>query len=176
MRSTATYRAETRAGLDARRLGLGRRRSCAGIQCRMASRSSSRHCAGRCCCCRSRPAVSPGLRRAVSDACSAPKAEARRGSAVTLAGSRSWIRRSPCGVLSRVVLGSRCGRGALFADLLAVSIRADRTFIRADRRFAVSAVAWLIVVLVLVVLVVLIGVFVRRRRRAGGVIATRRKR
>jgi heme/copper-type cytochrome/quinol oxidase subunit 2 len=79
-------------------------------------------------------------------------------------------------VLSRVVLGSRCGRGALCADLLAVSIRADRTFIRADRRFAVSAVAWLIVVLVLVVLVVLIGVFVRRRRRAGGVIATRRKR
>jgi len=78
--------------------------------------------------------------------------------------------------VSRVVLGSRCGRGALFADLLAVSIRADRTFIRADRRFAVSAVAWLIVVLVLVVLVVLIGVFVRRRRRAGGVIATRRKR
>jgi len=46
----------------------------------------------------------------------------------------------------------------------------------ADRRFAVSAVAWLIVVLVLVVLVAVLGVFVRRRRRAGGVIATRRKR
>jgi heme/copper-type cytochrome/quinol oxidase subunit 2 len=72
-------------------------------------------------------------------------------------------------VLSRVVLGSRCGRGALFADLLAVSIRADR-------RFAVGTVAWLVVVLVLVVLVVLIGIFVQRRRRAGGVIATRRKR
>jgi hypothetical protein len=71
--------------------------------------------------------------------------------------------------VSRLVLGSRCGRGALFADLLAVSIRADR-------RFAVSAVAWLLVVLVLVVLVAVLGVFVRRRRRAGGVIATRRKR
>jgi uncharacterized membrane protein len=65
---------------------------------------------------------------------------------------------------------------ALFADVLAGSIRAGRRFIRAHRRVAVSAVAWLIVVLVLVLLVVLIGVFVRRRRRGGGVIATRRKR
>jgi hypothetical protein len=47
--------------------------------------------------------------------------------------------------------------------------------IRVDRRFAVSALAWLIIVLVVVLLVVLIGVFVQRRRRAGGVIATRRK-
>ena len=65
---------------------------------------------------------------------------------------------------------------ALFADVLAGSIRGGRRFIRAHRRVAVSAVAWLIVVLVLVLLVVLIGVFVRRRRRGGGVIATRRKR
>ena len=36
--------------------------------------------------------------------------------------------------------------------------------------------AWLIVVLVLVVLAALVGVLVRRGRRAGGVIATRRKR
>ena len=57
-----------------------------------------------------------GLGRAVSDACSPPKAEVGRSSAVTLAGSRNWIRHSPCGALSRVLLGSasrprmRCSR------------------------------------------------------------------
>jgi len=43
----------------------------------------------------------------------------RLGSLVVEAGYAA----RPCGVLPRVVLGSRCGRGALFADLLAVSIR-----------------------------------------------------
>ena len=44
-----------------------------------------------------------------------------------------------------------------------------------DRRFAVSAVAWLLVVVVLVIVFVLVGLYLRRRRRGGGVIATRRK-
>lgn len=67
-----------------------------------------------------------------------------------------------------------CCRGPVAAELPIV--RVDHRTAGRTRRFAVSAVAWLVVVLVLVVLLVVIGLFVRHRRRAGGVIATRPKR
>ena len=111
-RSTATHRAETRAGLDARRSGLGRRRSCAGIQCRIASRSSSRHCAAAVAVAApfqtgSVTGTSSGsLRRLLS-----AEGGSQARSAVTLAGSRSWIRRSPMwrAIAGRAWLALRSG-------------------------------------------------------------------
>ncbi len=52
---------------------------------------------------------------------------------------------------------------------------ATRGIMPADRRFAVSVLAWLVVILVVVALVLALGVFVQRRRRTGGVIATRKR-
>jgi preprotein translocase subunit SecG len=46
--------------------------------------------------------------------------------------------------------------------------------ITVDRRLAMTVV-WLVVILVVLVLVLALGVFIQRRRRAGGVIATRKR-
>jgi len=63
----------------------------------------------------------------------------------------------------------------LIQDRTPAAYTGVESFARTHAKEDAGALAWLVVILVVIALVLALGVFVQRRRRAGGVIATRRK-